>query len=504
MTNAKKPSRGRVLVIDDQESTRYVFHRNLTHAGFEVEEAGTGQSGLALAMSEPDIIICDVNLSDMLGYDVCRRLKSNPVTSSIPVLQISASFISDESKVQAFEGGADSYLTQPVEPTVLIAQINALLRLRRAESIANLSARQWQSTFDSLTDGVVLLDSRKSIVRTNRTFLDMLSLVSSDAEGIPLEAVFLRTFGMAFDPFLTKLGSGTPLEFAFEARWFRLRYNIIESAPGDDSGSILLVTEITDQKKLQETLKFSERLAVTGRLAHIIAHEINNPLEAMSNLLYLAEQSSTTTHEIRSYIEQASTELQRISQITKQILAYHRESKTPAMARADEILDGVLTMFRAHMMSTKVTLDARLNCSSEVLVHAGELRQVFSNLISNALDAIGQDGGTLRVRCLNATDRSRNRKGIRILFCDTGSGVPENLLPNIFDAFFTTKGPKGSGVGLWLCAEILAKHDGYIRVRTRTKGPRRGTLFAVFLPTGLGIEDRDRPATVPVAKRFHR
>lgn len=482
MTKPKGLSRGRVLVIDDQEATRYVFRRNLTHAGFEVEEAETGAAGLTQALSGPDLIICDVNLPDILGYDVCRRLKSNPLTGSIPLLQISASFVSDESKVQALEGGADSYLTQPVEPTVLIAQVNALLRLRSAETIANLSARQWQTTFDSLSDGVILTDSGKFVIRTNRTFLDMFGLVSSATEGQPLNDVFFRTFGTSFDELSTMFEEGATVELAFEKRWFRLRHNIIESAPEEDGGSILLLTEITAQKKLQETLKFNERLAATGRLAHVIAHEINNPLEALSNLLYLAERSAPNTDDTHSYIEQAAKELVRISQITKQVLAYHRESTVPVVTRADEILDGVLAIFRAHIMANRVSLDAHLKSSTQVFVLPGELRQVFSNLITNALDAMAPDGGTLRVRCFDTIDWKSKRKGIRFLFSDSGSGIPENLIANIFEAFFTTKGLKGSGVGLWLSAEILAKHSGSIRLRTRTTGIYRGTLFSVFLP----------------------
>src|SRR5215469_4063376 len=117
--------RGRVLIIDDQEPTRYVFRRILTNAGFQILEASTGADGLEKVVQLPDVIISDVNLPDMLGYDLVRRIKANASTSNIPILQISASFITDESKVQALEGGADSYLIQPVEPTVLVAQVNA-------------------------------------------------------------------------------------------------------------------------------------------------------------------------------------------------------------------------------------------------------------------------------------------------------------------------------------------------------------------------------------------
>jgi two-component system, NtrC family, sensor kinase len=482
MINLEKTARRRVLVIDDQEATRYVFRHSLSRAGFDVEEAETGADGLAQAMLGPDIIICDVNLPDMLGYDVCRRLKSNALTGSIPVLQISASFVSDESKVQALEGGADSYLTQPVEPTVLIAQVHALLRLRRAESVANLSARQWQTTFDSLSDGIVLLSPSRTILRTNRTFLDMLSLVMSEVEGIPLTEVFTRAFGLSFEQVAKRFEGHAAVELATGKRWFRVRYNVIESDLEDDSGAILLMTEITDQKKLQETLKFNERLAATGRLAHTIAHEINNPLEAMSNLLYLAERASSESDEVHEYIAQASTELMRISEITKLVLAYHRESKEPIVTCADEILEGVLAMFRSHIMGNKIALESRLRCSSQIYVHPGEIRQVFSNLISNAIDAMGARGGTLRVRCFETFDQRSKRKGVRFIFSDSGTGIPERLVPSIFDAFFTTKGLKGSGVGLWLSAEILAKHAGSIQVRTRTTGPYQGTLFAIFVP----------------------
>lgn len=482
MTDTGRLARKRILIIDDQEPIRYVLRHSLSRAGFDIEEAVNGSDGLAMALSEPDLIICDVNLPDMLGYDVCRRLKSNPVTLSIPILQISASFVSDESKVQALDGGADSYLTQPVEPMVLIAQVNSLLRLRRAESIANLSARQWQTTFDSLSDGVVLLNSDHVIVRTNRTFRDLLTLAPSDTDGKPLAGVFLEKFGLSFEEFRRQHGEGIPVELPCANRWFRLRQNVIESDPQEEDGSVLLITDITAHRKLQETLKFNERLTATGRLAHVIAHEINNPLEAMSNLLFLAERSSGSSSETHEYLEQASAELLRISQITKQVLAYHRESKDPIATRADEVLDNVLTMYRSHIMTSRVVLETRTKCSSEILVRPGELRQVFGNIITNALDAIGPKGGTLRIRCFNTTDQRKKQKGVRFVFSDSGSGMPEEMIPNIFDAFFTTKGAEGSGVGLWLSMELVAKHGGHIQVRTRTTGLYRGTLFSIFLP----------------------
>lgn len=476
------PPGGRVLIIDDQAPTRYIFRRILTHAGYEVEEAGTGAEGLERAISLPDLIIADVNLPDMLGYEVCRRLRSNPMTISIPVLQISASFISDESKVQALQGGADSYLTQPVEPTVLLAQVRALLRLRRAEAISNLSARQWQTTFDALSDGLALMDSQGTIVRVNRTLLDLLEFVPSEIEGRAISDVFDSKFEIPFCEFLAKSLSGDALELSSGTHWFRVRYDKIKADPQNDSGSVLLVTDITDHKKLQETLKLSERLAATGRLAHIIAHEINNPLEAITNLLYLTLQGTPPEDERHEYLQLASIELMRISQITKQVLAYHRESKQPVLTNADELLNGVLAMFRAQLLVSGVELISETRCSRPLRIHPGEIRQVFSNLIANGLDAIGTEGGRLRVRCVEATDHRTQAKGVRFIFSDSGQGIPAHVYPKIFEAFYTTKNLKGSGIGLWLSAEVVGKHKGYIRVRTRTEGPYRGTLFAIFLP----------------------
>ena len=476
MADAGLPKR--ILVIDDQEATRYVFRRILTHAGYQVEVAETGREGLAKAILSPDLIIADVNLPDMLGYDVCRRLKSNPLTQSIPVLQISASFVSDESKVQALEGGADSYLTAPVEPPVLLASVNALLRLRKAEALSHLSALQWQTTFDSLSDGLALADAQGLIVRANVQFLKTFGTVPSECEGLPLADVFQSHFGVDFNEFRSHLGNSP--EISRDNRWYRVRYDLIQS-DARVSGSVLILTDITDQKKLQETLKLSERLAATGRLAHIIAHEINNPLEAMSNLLYLAAQGTELSSETHAYIDQASHELLRISQITKQVLAYHRESKQPVLTGADEILEGALAMFRAHMRGMGLELISKISCDDEILVHPGEIRQVFGNIISNAIDA-AVPYGQLRVRCFRSRDVKRNILGIRFLFSDNGPGISTTDTPHIFEAFYTTKQTKGSGIGLWLSSEVVHKHKGRIRLRTRTKGPYQGTLFDVFFP----------------------
>jgi two-component system NtrC family sensor kinase len=472
-----------ILIIDDHEETRYIFRRILVRAGFSVEEAATGSEGLSKALSLPDIVISDVNLPDLLGYEVVRRLKSNALTANIPVLQISASFLSDESKVQALKEGADSYLTQPVEPTVLIAQIEALLRLRRAEALSHHSALQWQTTFDALNDGLALARSDGRMVRANATFMQLLGLVAADIEGRRLADVFEASFGRTLESFLAEVGKGVHAELPHGSRWFRVRYDTITADLDAETGSILTLTDITDHRKLQEMLKLSERLAATGRLAHIIAHEINNPLEAMSNLLYLAANGSKDDFaETKSYVEQSLEELFRISRITKQVLAFHRESTLPTLCRADEMIEGVIALFRVHVARQNVTIQSDLRSSDKLLIHAAEIRQVFNNLIANALDAMESCEGTLRIRCLRSVHYPEGTPGIRFLFSDCGRGIPPASMSRIFEAFYTTKELKGSGIGLWLSSEVIGKHRGDIRVRSRTEGPYRGTLFDVFIP----------------------
>lgn len=482
MSEQHTPAGTRVLVIDDQEQTRYVFRRILSRAGYEVDEAGTASEGLRKAAFAPDLIIADVNLPDMLGYDLCRRLKSDPITAGTPVLQISASFVSDESKAQALQGGADSYLVQPVEPAVLLAQVLALLRLRKAESLSSIAARQWQTTFDSLSDGLALISAQGTVLRTNRTLIGLLNLPVSQIEGRQLSNVFEDLFGITLASFSAGMvPAGKELQFG--DRRLNVRLNEIADANGQPAGAVLLLTDVTEYRKLQETLKMSERLAATGRLAHVIAHEINNPLEALANLLYLMSRDVSISGETSVYLAQATQELERISEITKQILAYHRESRMPVPALAQDVLEGVLAMFRSRMIATGVKLHTWYRCTCPVAIHPGEIRQAVGNLISNALDAIEFTGrASLRIACIHSLDIRSGVRGVRLLISDTGPGIPKALHEQVFGAFFTTKETRGSGIGLWLTSEIISKHKGNIRLRSRTEGPYRGTLFDVFLP----------------------
>src|SRR6185312_5743982 len=218
-----------------------------------------------------------------------------------------------------------------------------------------------------------------------------------------------------------------------------------------------------------------------GRLANSIAHEINNPLEALTNLLYLLK-TGEHDFETNQYIGMASDELDRIARITKQTLAFNRNSDQPVEVSVPELLDGVVTLYSPEFNRKNLHVVRRYDSPPPVAAYPGELRQVFANLLRNALEALSP-GGQLIIHALPSADwKDLARKGVRICIIDSGSGIPPEMQKNIFEPFFTTKELKGSGLGLWLSIGIVAKHHGRITVHSSTTSKYRGTCFSIFLP----------------------
>lgn len=485
MPDASRP----ILVVDDREEGRYILSRILVGAGYSVIEAKSGREALEKVLLDPALVALDVRLPDMVGYEVCRRIKANPQTANIPVLQSSAVFTSSESRVEALESGADAYLVQPIEPTVLIATVRALLRLREAEALSRLSAKQWQSTFDALSEGVALLDNDWNVVRCNRAMSQLMQKPFGAIEKRDVRSLLRETLNLELNE---KTMSRIERESQLGRRWFSIRIDLIHD-DGSPRGAILIVTETTDKKLAEEALRFTERLAAMGRLANSIAHEINNPLEAITNLLYLLKIGKHDA-ETNEYIEMASTELERVSRITKQTLAFNRESNQPVEIPVAEIIDGVVTLYAPQFNSKRINVVRRYEASPTVSGFPGELRQVFSNLLRNAMEATPPDGN-LTVHVYPSVDwKEMSRSGVRISVADSGVGIPEDVRLHIFEPFFTTKQLKGSGLGLWLTLGMILRHQGRITVRSTTVSGKSGTCFSIFLPTQMRENQTNRSA----------
>jgi signal transduction histidine kinase len=242
--------------------------------------------------------------------------------------------------------------------------------------------------------------------------------------------------------------------------------------------------QIRDQmqqyERAQDALRRSEKLAVTGRLAASIAHEINNPLEAVTNLLYLMRASENPA-QAHTWLAQADQELARVAEITRQTLRFYREPSHPVDTSVAGVLRSVLVLYNSRIGAANVEILLEVEAAeATVLASPGELRQVIANIIGNAIDAM-RHGGRLRLRLSQENDPSESPR-VRLTIADTGSGIPTALLPTIFEPFVTTKGETGTGLGLWVTGEIIRRNGWEIRVRSRCTPHHSGTVFSITMP----------------------
>lgn len=236
-------------------------------------------------------------------------------------------------------------------------------------------------------------------------------------------------------------------------------------------------SEITERLQAEETLRRTEKLAAAGRLAASVAHEINNPLESVTNLLYILRNHEPMDSGAVHYIAMAQEELARVAQVTQQTLRFYRQSVSRSLTDLNEVVDSVLALYRPRLLRANILVSRASLGDVSLFCFAGEMRQLLANLISNALDAMA-GGGTLTIRMRRAKQPAA---GIVVTVADTGHGMSQETARKIFEAFFTTKQATGTGLGLWVSEEIIRKHDGTVHIRTR-EGERSGTCFRIFFP----------------------
>ncbi len=247
---------------------------------------------------------------------------------------------------------------------------------------------------------------------------------------------------------------------------------------GQILGGVAVNTDITQIRLQDEMLRKSEKLAAVGQLASSIAHEINNPLESITNLLYLVRNSSSMD-EVQEYTRIAEQELARVSEITLQTLRFHRQQNKPLPVDLAELLGNIVSLYTGRFLVRGVELNTRIVQAPAVLCLEGEMRQVLNNLIRNAVDAMG-NGGRLFVRARPGCNL-HGKTGVRITIADTGEGICDHILEHLFEPFYTTKELTGTGLGLWVSKGIIDKHGGSIKVRT-SRARVHGTAFSVWLP----------------------
>ncbi|HEY1499865.1 MAG TPA: ATP-binding protein [Acidobacteriaceae bacterium] len=285
------------------------------------------------------------------------------------------------------------------------------------------------------------------------------------------------------------IGRNTPIELVrsasepAELRFLDFVYQPRRDADGTISGIIVLGVDVTENRRVEQALLQSEKLAAVGRLASSIAHEINNPLEAVTNLLYLAQHSATKP-EVREYLNIAEAELRRVSGIARQTLRFYRQSTNATPVAMPDLIGDTLPLYQGRLTNAGIHVERRDRSRLPVTCFEGEIRQVLSNLLGNAIDAIGSHAGRILVRSREATHWTSGRRGVVLTVADTGSGMSKTAQTKIFDAFFTTKGASGTGLGLWISRQIVDRHQGILSVRSSQSSHSRGTVFTLFLPAG--------------------
>jgi PAS domain S-box-containing protein len=262
----------------------------------------------------------------------------------------------------------------------------------------------------------------------------------------------------------------------------RIDVSLTISPVKDDAGRVIgaskTARDITQQKKTEQALRTTERLASVGRMAATVAHEINNPLEAMTNLVYLAK-GSAALNDVQGFLDGIEEELNRISHITKQTLGFYRETIAPSAVRVGEMLNPLISVLGRRARNNRIEIRPEIRQDPEIYAVAGEIRQLIANLLSNSIDAV-DSGGLIRIRI---AANGQHPTGIRITIADSGLGIPPSARSKLFEPFFTTKKDVGTGLGLWVCKNIVQKHHGSIRVKSSTTPERSWTVFSVFLPS---------------------
>jgi len=372
----------------------------------------------------------------------------------------------------------------------------------RAEELFQ-SEQKLRTTLESIGDGVITCNASGQIQMMNPVAMELTGWNQAEAGGQPLEKVFHivnettreavetpvskvkrfnRVVGMANHTMLIRK-DGTELVIADSGA-------PILDQRGETIGIVLVFRDITMERKTQEALIANEKLAVAGRLAATIAHEIHNPLDSVSNLLYLM-RNGASKDETSQFMELAEQELARVTQISRAMLGLYRESKAPVAVDLREMLDEILLLLERRLNEFGVTVATDMPELVSVAAFPAELRQVFTNLITNAAEAAGRGGNiTVRIRPQAAgvdTSGQKVQAGAIVTIADNGAGISEEIQSHLFQPFFTTKGERGTGLGLWVSRGIINKHGGTISLESDTSDARHGTIVSVFLATNPTI-----------------
>jgi len=492
-----EPRELKVLLVEDNVDDAFLLERHLRRHGFapqttRVETAAEMLDALADGDS-PEVVLADYNLPNFSGPAALQLLRRSGL--DIPFIMMSGA-ISEETAVDSMRAGAHDYVSKQ-NLTRLVPALERELKEasgRRNKLAAEEALRASEARFHRLVEamplGLLISEASGRIVYANQAVERLLGCTDEEiASGTLTLDALCPSLTVAHAVLTNGAASAEPFEAVCTTRTGDLITVLVGIAllnpeAGPEHRQVAaFIADLSLQKKSEELLRRTEKLAVAGRLAASIAHEINNPLEAITNCLYLAAHTDLS-EQSRNYIELAQNELNRVAQITEQTLRFYRGNASNAQVDVHELIETVFALMESRLHGLRIDVIREFHADASVIAQAGEIRQVLANLFGNAMDAL-PDGGRIVLRTATARDWRSGKSGIAITVADNGSGMDSETLSHVFEPFFSTKGITGTGLGLWISQEIVSKHHGTLRARSRaaTNSIQGGTVFRLFLPT---------------------
>ena len=389
---------------------------------------------------------------------------------------------------------------------LMLGMASEITAQKQAEEVRS----HFRAVLGSLTEGVCYIDTSGAIQYLNAAAERMLGYKSEQVRGKQLhELVHIGCDAEGGCCLLNATHAGHSCWVEEETLITKSGEKLVAeytAAPvisdGIALGAVMMFRDLSERKRAEAALQASEKMAATGRIAATISHELRNPLDSVIQLLYVLKQSTRLGNAERQQLELIDQELHRMTEVTQQTLAMHRQSSSMVPVNPAKLLDGVLLLYGNKIRASKIRVERRYDWLGELPGFPAELRQVFTNLIVNAVEAMPAGGG-LRVHIRRTRQTgAMGRDGVVISLLDTGTGIPKDVRKRIFEPFFSTKGEKGSGVGLWVSSGIVERHHGTIRVHSDSRPGRSYTCFQVFLPEKQNQAVSFQPAA-PVTDRKH-
>ena len=486
-----------VLLVDDEQRGLELRKHVLESSGFRVLTAtGSEQAMNLFRLHDVDVVVTGHLLGNLSTAACASAMKRSKPHVSIITL-------TNQTNADEALQYADRSLGKTEGPDTLITAIDRIMAQKsaglatlplthpsRSDEIATLQSLLAAIVEDS-SDAILSKTLDGTITSWNRAAEVMYGYSRDEMIGQSVSILLPQDRPDEVAHILGRLRRGEKIRPFETVRltksktklYVSLTISPIEDGQGRLVGASSVARDIGEQRKMEEALQRAERLALAGRMAATVAHEINNPLEAITNLLYLLRATLPLTAEAVSYVETAQEQLRRVSEIARLTLGAQRASAARREpVHLQKLLEDLLTFFQGRLASARIHVDRRYKYDGVVVGCAGELRQVFTNLIANAIDALTITGDKLVLGVRRARRWDTREQGVRISVFDNGPGIPPGQRSQLFQAFYTTKGEQGTGIGLWVSNTIVKQHGGTLRMHSSTAQSRSGACFSVFLP----------------------